>query len=79
MSGSIGGIDIRLPMGLMFTIIGVIEAIYGLMSNELPKGWPESLHVNINLLWGLVLAVFGAIMLVSARLAAKSGPKAGQP
>ena len=33
MSGGMGGMDIRLPMGLMFAIIGAIIAIYGAVTS----------------------------------------------
>jgi hypothetical protein len=66
-----GGLDIRIPIGLMFGIVGVILAIYGAatMGNEMYS--IHSLGININLWWGLVLIVFGLIMLALARSAAK--------
>jgi hypothetical protein len=69
MSGSIGGVDIRLPMG---SIIGIITTIHGLMGPERPRGWPDSIQVNINLVWGLVLLAFGAAMLGLAWMAAQA-------
>jgi hypothetical protein len=56
------GIDIRLPIGLMFTIFGVILAAYGALSN--PAIYVRSLGVNVNVAWGVVLLVFGGIMLL---------------
>ena len=55
------GIDIRLPIGLMFTVLGVILTVYGRISN--PAIYARSLGININSMWGVVLLVFGAIML----------------
>ncbi|HLP00940.1 MAG TPA: hypothetical protein VK163_02855 [Opitutaceae bacterium] len=56
-------LDVRLPIGLMFVLFGVILAIFGLVSD--PALYEQhSLGVNINLYWGLVQAVFGAVMLV---------------
>ncbi len=56
------GIDIRLPIGLMFAIFGLVLTVYGAMSN--PAIYVRSLGINVNLEWGLVLMVFGGIMLL---------------
>jgi hypothetical protein len=56
------GIDIRLPIGLMFTIFGVFLTIYGALSN--PAIYVRSLGVNVNVAWGVVLLAFGGIMLL---------------
>jgi len=45
----------------MFTIVGTILAVYGLVSNR--AMYEKSLGINVNLWWGLVLLVFGLIML----------------
>jgi hypothetical protein len=54
-------LDLRLPMGLMFTIFGALLTIYGLVSDK--AIYQRSLGVNVNLQWGVVLLVFGALML----------------
>ena len=55
-------LDIRLPIGLLFTVFGVILAIFGLVSD--PAIYEaHSLGMNINLVWGLVQVAFGAVML----------------
>jgi len=62
--------DIRIPIGLMFSIIGVILAVFGLFSN--PRIYEtHSLGLNVNLIWGVVLLVFGLLMLGLARRASK--------
>jgi len=59
-------LDIRLPMGLLFLILGVILVGYGLFSD--PAIYAEhSLGQNVNLLWGAIFALFGAVMLWLAR------------
>ena len=59
-------LDIRLPMGLLFLILGVILVGYGLTSD--PAIYTEhSLGQNVNLLWGAIFALFGAVMLWLAR------------
>ena len=54
------GLDIRWPIGLMFTLIGVLLTGYGVGQ---PRRTPCSLGININLIWGIVLLVFGVLML----------------
>lgn len=66
------GLDIRLPIGLMFTLFGLLLVIYGALSD---KGiYQRSLGINVNLGWGIVLLVFGAVMLyLGRRSSAKPG------
>lgn len=67
------GLDIRMPMGLMFTIFGAILSIYGLFSDPAIYA-KHSLGVNINLDWGLCVFGFGLVMLllsISGRKKAK--------
>jgi hypothetical protein len=54
-------LDLRLPIGMMFTIFGVILTGYGLLSDR--AIYARSLGININLWWGLVLLAFGLVML----------------
>jgi len=54
-------LDVRLPIGLMFTVIGVAVAGYGLISDT--AIYDRSLGINVNLWWGLVLLAFGLVML----------------
>ena len=51
------GMDIRLPIGLMFTMLGAILTIYGALSS--PANYARSLGYNVNLWWGIVLLLFG--------------------
>ena len=69
------GLDIRIPIGLMFGIIGLAMVVYGLFTGSDPM-YQRSLGININVIWGAVLAVFGGLMLFFARKAAKNQPKA---
>ena len=56
------GLDIRWPIGLMFSLIGALLVVFGLT-----KGTQSlSLGININLIWGAVLLVFGVLMLLGA-------------
>jgi protein-S-isoprenylcysteine O-methyltransferase Ste14 len=54
------GLDIRLPIGMLFTIFGIMLIIFGVFSN--PTLYAQSLDINVNMIWGVVLLVFGAIM-----------------
>jgi hypothetical protein len=73
MSGAMGGMDIRVPMGLMFAIIGAVIAVYGMITNGQPMYETHSLGVNINLWWGLFMFLFGAVMLLLAYVARDKG------
>jgi hypothetical protein len=55
------GLDLRLPIGLLFLSYGVILTGYGVLKPL------EVLGINVNLIWGVVLAAFGAGMLLLAR------------
>ncbi len=45
-------LDIRFPIGLMFTIFGLIITIYGLATMGNEELYMRSLNVNVNLIWG---------------------------
>jgi membrane-bound ClpP family serine protease len=65
-------LDVRIPIGGMFAIFGVVLIVYGLVSD--PAIYQRSLGINVNLWWGLVLLVFGLVMLWLAYRGG-SGPK----
>jgi hypothetical protein len=62
-------LDLRLPMGLMFSLVGAILMIYNLCTWGAEE-YKHSLGININLWWGLALLAFGLAMLGLAKLAA---------
>jgi hypothetical protein len=66
------GLDIRWPIGLMFTLIGVLLVIFGVAKSA----DSVSLGININLVWGIVLLVFGVLMLAGAARGGKNPPSA---
>jgi hypothetical protein len=51
-------LDLRFPLGLMFVILGVIVTALGIFRPQ------QTLGINLNLCWGLVLLAFGAVMLL---------------
>jgi hypothetical protein len=68
--------DLRFPIGFMFSVYGAVLAIFGVSSNHEIYD-THSLGININLGWGLVLLVFGVIMLLlawRAKSSRSSGP-----
>jgi hypothetical protein len=60
------GLDIRWPIGLMFSLLGIMLVIYGLVTGSDTELYRRSLGSNVNLYWGLVLLVFGGSMLTFA-------------
>jgi hypothetical protein len=65
MSGA--GLDIRLPIGGLFAVLGLLIGGYGLATAGDAEQYARSLSVNVNLWWGLVMLATGALMLWSAR------------
>lgn len=53
--------DLRLPLGWLFVILGVLLEIAGLRPAPTSEGVPPA--ININLAWGAVMIVFGGICL----------------
>jgi len=60
------GLDIRIPLGLIFLITGGMMTVYGLFTRH-SAIYERSMGVNVNLIWGLVMLVFGLVMFVAGR------------
>lgn len=72
------GLDIRLPIGMLFTIFGIMLIVFGVFSN--PSLYAQSLGINVNLIWGVVLLLFGSIMFfLGARAMFFGSPPAATP
>ena len=56
------GLDIRFPIGIMFTLIGLLLTVTGFVTGGDPAFYKISLGININLVWGIVLLLFGGLM-----------------
>ncbi len=54
------GLDIRWPIGIIFSIYGIVLMVFGLITN--PEIFEKSLNVNIDLWWGLAMLIFGLFM-----------------
>jgi hypothetical protein len=65
------GIDIKFPIGLMFTILGAVLAIYGFVTRFDPEIYRKSLDININLWTGIAMLAFGLFMLLASILQKK--------
>ena len=57
-------LDVRMPIGAMFTADGLLLAGYGLIANQADA--IKKAGGNVTLVWGVVLLVFGAVMLGTA-------------
>jgi hypothetical protein len=66
------GLDIRWPIGLLFSLVGVLLVVFGLASGSDAELYRRSLGINVNLRWGIVLLVFGGFMLLMAWRAGRS-------
>jgi uncharacterized membrane protein len=68
MSGA-AGLDVRLPIGGLFAVLGMILTGYGIATAGDPTHYARSLSININLWWGLVMLAFGLILLLGGVIA----------
>ncbi len=62
------GLDIKIPIGLMFSILGLLLTIFGLATAGNAELYERSLSINVNLWTGLAMLVLGIIMLATSRM-----------
>ena len=60
------GLDIRIPLGLIFLITGGIMAVYGLFTRG-SEIYAKSMDINVNLIWGSLMFLFGLLMFAVGR------------
>ncbi len=60
------GLDVRVPIGVMFVLMGLTLVGYGWLTNGVPGFYDKSLGININLWWGLAMLLFGTALLAPA-------------
>jgi hypothetical protein len=79
MSGE-GALDIRLPIGGLFSVLGVILTGYGVAKGNSSTTGVSShiLPLNVNLWWGLVMLAFGLGLLLSATFYHKESVRPAQ-
>ncbi len=70
------GLDIRYPIGFLFSLIGLMLTIFGLVTGSDTELYQRSLEINVNLWTGLGMLVFGGFMLAFAYISTKK--KAGK-
>lgn len=61
------GLDIKIPIGLMFAILGVMLTIFGIATGSDVELYQKSLGININLWTGLFMLFFGVMMLILSK------------
>ena len=67
-------LDVRLPMGLLFLLLGLILIGFGLTSD--PHIYAaHSLGQNVNVIWGVVFTLFGGVLLGFVRRSRTKGGK----
>ena len=64
-------LDIRMPIGLMFGLLGIILTVFGLVTSSDQVMYQHSLGININLWCGISFVIFAAIMIALALRAPK--------
>jgi hypothetical protein len=64
------GADLRLPIGLMFVLLAGALVVQGWLD---PRLEAPLTHINVNLYWGLVLLLFGVVMLALGWRAQRRG------
>lgn len=60
------GLDIKIPIGLLFSILGVLLTIYGLATIGNMELYEQSMNININLWTGLTMVMIGVVLLATA-------------
>ncbi|WP_309669501.1 hypothetical protein [Gemmatimonas sp.] len=68
MSGS-ANLDLRTPIGLLFIVLGAILATFGVLTRADTVMYAQSGGINLNLVWGVVMVLFGGIMTALAVVA----------
>ncbi len=59
-------VDIRIPIGLMFSILGVLITVFGFVTMSNTEMYQKSLGINVNIIMGMLMLIFGLIMLFFA-------------
>jgi uncharacterized membrane protein len=55
--------DIRIPIGALFCLLGAVLTVYGITTKSDVQLYVRSENIVINLWWGLVMLIFGGLML----------------
>jgi hypothetical protein len=60
-------VDIRIPIGLMFSILGILITVFGIITVSNTEMYQKSLGINVNIIMGILMLLFGLLMLFFAR------------
>jgi uncharacterized membrane protein len=69
------GIDIKIPIGLMFTILGILLTVHGILTASDTEMYTRSLNINVNLWTGVFMVVAGILLLLFSRFKRESENK----
>lgn len=76
------GLDVRIPLGLMFLFTGGLMAVYGFFTRG-SAIYQKSLGIDVNLIWGGLMFVFGLVLYLLGRrprrLPSRPGERTGSP
>jgi sulfite exporter TauE/SafE len=61
------GLDIKIPIGLMFTLLGLLLTVFGLVTIGDTELYRRSLDININLWTGIAMLAVGIFMLATSK------------
>jgi hypothetical protein len=61
------GLDIRIPLGLIFLITGGLIGLYGFFTRHATDIYTKSMGINLNLTWGCLMFLFGLTMYLVGR------------
>lgn len=57
-------LDVRKPIGWLFTIYGVMLVIWGMVQPQITQIEGHDISFNLNLIWGALMLAFGILMNV---------------
>jgi cytochrome c biogenesis protein CcdA len=60
-------VDIRIPIGLMFLILGILITGFGVFTISNAELYQKSLGFNVNIIMGILMLAFGLFMLLLSR------------
>ena len=61
------GLDIRIPLGLLFLLLGGLMSLYGFLTRHAAAIYERSMGINLNLSWGAIMFLFGLVMFLAGR------------
>ncbi len=59
-------VDIRFPIGIMFSVLGVLITLFGFITISDSEMYLKSFGINVNIIMGIVMLIFGLTMLLMA-------------